>query len=127
MKKRPFAQDFSGHGKTQQHFKQSCDVNNIVAHYTATGIDPYADRLKQQRFGFASSKTYEEAMRDTAEVNSAFLDLPSAKRAEYQNEPGNWLESLNTAPESLLEAETEPTPSPDTPDPEDSTPDEQDA
>lgn len=126
---RPFAQDFSGDGRTQQHFKQSCDVNNIVAHYTATGIDPYADRAAKQIFGFASSQTFEEALRATAEVNSAFASLPSDTRSEFANSPSAWLDHLstlsvesdeNTPPESPQEPPNTPeldsdTPNPDTP------------
>ena len=47
--KRRFSQDFSGESKTQQHFKDSANVNNIVASYRATGLDPYAERLKLKR------------------------------------------------------------------------------
>ena len=81
-------------GKTQQHFKEQTDVNNIIAHYSQTGIDPYAERARNQQFGFASTKSYHDALTEIAEVNSAFESLPSAERAEYFNDPGIWLESM---------------------------------
>lgn len=106
-KARPFAQDFSGESKTQQHFKDSCNVNNIVAHYRATGIDPHADRLKQQTFGYATSKSFLEASRDIAEIRSAFQDLAAEERAQFGNDAGLWLDSL-TVPITIDDLNVEP-------------------
>lgn len=94
MKKRPFAQDFSGDTKTQQHFKDSCDVNNIVAHYQQTGIDPYLPRREAQQFGFASAVDFTQAMQNVAEINSAFAELPSGERSGFANDPARWLAHL---------------------------------
>lgn len=121
--KRPFSQDFSGTGKTQQHFKDSCDVNNIVAHYLSTGIDLHADRMAQKTFGYASSQDFSEAMRNVAEINSAFADQPATIRQEFSNDPASWLESLATRnqaspekgdPESSQELREIPVLDPDT-------------
>lgn len=94
--KRRFSQDFSGESKTQQHFSDSADVNNIVASYRATGLDPYAERLKLKRFGYASSQTFSEAMRNVAEIQTSFQELPSNIRQDFQNDPGRWIDSLTT-------------------------------
>ncbi len=120
-RERKYSQDFSGNGETQQHFKHSCDVNNIVRHYEATGIDPHADRINGQTFGYASSKSYEQAARDLAEINSAFADLPSAERSAHHNDPSRWIESINQPPviePEIIAPEALETASP----PEDSTP-----
>lgn len=100
MKKnnRPFSQDFSGPGKTQQHFTESADVNNIVAQFRATGIDPYAARLQQKTFGYASSQNFSDAMQNIAEINSAFAELPSAERQTHSNDPAVWLDHLAQTP-----------------------------
>jgi len=100
-KTRPFAQDFSEGGKTQQHFTDSVNVNNIVAHYLHTGVDPFEERKKQMTFGHASSKTFSEAMQTVAEVNSQFADLPGSVRQTFANDPKRWLDHLaNPTPES---------------------------
>lgn len=108
--KRPyprFAQDFSGESKTQQHFADGCNVNNIVAHFIQTGVDPHEDKIAKQQFGFASGQTFEEALRATAEVKSAFEDLPATERQSFDNDAGQWLEAkLTTAPSQ--EAKTPP-------------------
>jgi len=102
-KRRPFSQDFSGPSLTQQHFTAQVDVNNIVNHFRVTGIDPYADRIPKQKFGFASSVTFEEALRQTAEVKSAFAELPSEKRGSFNNDPALWLDSLVIDPTPTID------------------------
>jgi len=114
--KRPFAQDFSGESKTQQHFTESCDVNNIVAAFVSTGIDPHAERLSLQKFGYASSQDFSEAMQNVAEVQSAFAALPSETRQEFGNDPTAWIEHLATpeSPDEII-VESEPSEAPSEP------------
>lgn len=78
---------------TDQSFKDSCDVNNIIAKYIQTGIDPVPGK-KEQNFGFASAKTYTESAQAMAEINSAFAELPSDERTAHSNDPAAWLDSL---------------------------------
>lgn len=123
-KKRPFAQSFPGESKVQRHFKDSCDVNNIVAHFLQTGIDPHADRLKNQKFGYASSQTFEEAMRNIAEINSSFAELSAEVRQEHLNDPARWIDAMAspTPPDENIvdpEAPQEPSPTPPEAPPED--------
>ncbi len=94
-----FAQDFSGESKTQQHFRDECDVNNIVAAFAQTHVDPHAERAQNQRFGFASSQTFSEAMQNIAQIRSAFADLPSSERSSFANDPARWIDSLTTVDE----------------------------
>jgi len=95
MKKRKFSQDFSGESLTQQGFKDSCDVNNIIRHYESSGFDPYESRKQQIRYGHATSKSFSEAMQMVAETNSAFASLPAKTRQGFQNDPQAWIDSLS--------------------------------
>lgn len=104
-RKRRFAQDFSGESLTQQHFKDSSDVNNIIAHFRDTGIDPYAQRAQNQSFGYASSQTFSDAMQNIAEIKTAFADLPAAERQSHSNDPAVWLDSITTPDEGITEEE----------------------
>jgi len=113
MKKRKFSQDFSGESLTQQGFKDSCDVNNIVRHYESTGFDPYESRKQKIRFGHATSKTFSEAMQMVAETNSAFASLPATVRQSFSNDPQQWIDSLaipepTPAQENPVSGSTEP-------------------
>lgn len=98
LSERPYAQDFSGESRTQQQFVGAADINNIVAHFQATGVDPSADRAANQQYGFASSQSFSDAMQNIAEINSAFADLPSEARQGFGNDPARWLDSMATPP-----------------------------
>lgn len=91
---RRFSRDFSGNSKTQQHFKAGADVNNIVAQYTQTGIDPYELRKTQQKFGHASEQSFTEAMFLCRQVEQDFMKLPSSIRTEFDNNPAELLSHL---------------------------------
>lgn len=96
-KKRRYAQDFSetAHGRiTDSSFAPSCDVNNIVRHYEKTGLDPHEHRLKMARYEDASTIPFEEAMRITAELDSAFASQPLSVQAEHGNSAAEWYASL---------------------------------
>lgn len=82
---------------TQQQFKQSVDVNNIVNHYKNTGVDPYESRKQSMHFGDATSKSFTEAMYQVSEVNSAFHNLTAKERQSFSNDPSQWLTSLEGA------------------------------
>lgn len=119
-RKRKYSQDFSGPSLTDQSFAPSCDVNNIVRHYEKTGIDPYIDRKSQARYAEASTLPYEEAMRLSAEIDSAFALLPSQERERYENSSSAWFEDTVT-PKPLSEPLREPHSPPADPAPQDST------
>jgi hypothetical protein len=104
-RKRKYSQDFSGNSLTDQSFAPGCDVNNIVRHYQETGIDPNPDRKKMERYGEASTLTYEDAMRNKAELDSYTLENPDWDAPQPEPE----------APE----AEITPDPPPDQPAPQD--------
>ncbi len=112
-KVRPFSQDFSGPSKTDESFAPACDVNAIVAHYEiGTPSDPFINRKHAERFGDATGKNYLDAMRQTAEVNSAFLELSAPERSRHDNDPSLWLDSLALEIDAPAPAE-EPSPEPD--------------
>lgn len=91
---------------TQQQFKSSVDVNNIVRHYANTGIDPYESRKQRIRFGDATEKSFTDAMYQVAEVNSVFAKLPAVERQSFSNDPRRWLASLEA--QAIAEAEIVP-------------------
>lgn len=72
---------------TEQHFKDECDINNIVASFQETGVLPQGNR--EPLFGdfdlfpqdLASSMAqYDDAM-------EKFMQLDSSLRKEFNNDP----------------------------------------
>lgn len=87
--------DASAGGRTQQNFKDECDVNVIMARYLATGVVPGQFGQQEQRFLEASTYDFQDAMFLVAGAASAFEQLPAKLRDRFQNEPSRLLEFLN--------------------------------
>ena len=82
---------------TQQHFRDECDINNIIARYNKTGVlvDPLHPGTAQPSFGdFSSMLDYQEAQNIIIYANQAFALLPAYLRKRFNNEPAEMLQFL---------------------------------
>ena len=77
--------------RTQQQFKEECDIHNILAKFRRTGVLEHTTRY-QGRYDFATSTTFQEAMNTVAEVNTMFETVPSEIRNRFGNDAGAFLE-----------------------------------
>lgn len=86
---------FSKPSLTQQHFKDECDINHIVATYQETGIMPQGER--QPLFGdFAGIPTsFQESQNLFKEAQDKFYSLPSDLRKMLDNSPQKLLEFMS--------------------------------
>lgn len=79
--------EFTEPSMTEQHFKDECDINNIVARYQETGVLPQGDR--QPLFGdfaeFPQDLQSSQAYFDDAQER--FMQLPATLRKEFDNDP----------------------------------------
>lgn len=87
--------EFNEPSMTEQHFKDECDINSIIAKYKQTGILPVGDR--QPLFGdFAEFPTdLQSSMKMYDEAQERFLQIPSEIRKEFGNDPAQliaWLQ-----------------------------------
>lgn len=79
---------------TQQHFKDECDINNIVARCAATGtVDPSI--IREGVYADVSQiPDYLTSLNIVAEADEKFNALPSVIRKRFDNNPANMLEFL---------------------------------
>lgn len=82
-------------GKTQQHFKKQCDINNIVKAHVKQGIKPMFDP-SQANYGFASAIDLQDALNVVTYANQGFAQLPSEVRNNFDNDPRKFLEFIDT-------------------------------
>lgn len=79
--------EFNEPSMTEQHFKDECDINNIIAQYEATGVMPQGDR--KPMFGdfdkFPQDLMSSRQMFD--EATARFMELPSRLRKQFDNDP----------------------------------------
>lgn len=88
--------EFNEPSMTEQHFKDECDINTIIAKYRQTGVMPAGNR--QPLFGdFAEFPTdLQSSMKMYDEAQYRFLQLPSEIRKEFDNDPSkllSWLQN----------------------------------
>lgn len=87
---------------TQQHFKDDCDINTIIARYQVTGLltDPNVQAQGVNRtplFGDFSElpHDYASAQNFIMEANEQFMNLPSTVRAHFHDDPGDLLRAFD--------------------------------
>jgi phage internal scaffolding protein len=86
--------EFTEETMTQQHFKDECDINNIIERFTKTGTLPqiisgfeYAD--------VSDVPSYQEALDFLNDAQERFMELPAKIRKEFDNDPGILLRFLD--------------------------------
>lgn len=89
--------------RTQQHFKDECDINQIMKRFGVTGevpmnIRPVLPEDYNDVFDFQS------AMNTVRAAQEAFMKMPSGIRARFQNNPQIFTEFFSD-PENRHEAE----------------------
>lgn len=75
--------------RAQQHMRDECDINVMVARFVNTGI-PDAPPFPTPP-DFDQVFDFQSAMNVIVEGREAFAALPSRTRARFQNDPGQFL------------------------------------
>lgn len=86
-----FTEEDYRNSPTKQSDAEAADINNIMKKYEQTGYVPPNDRVPQ--FGdFSNVHDFRAAMDIVADANSLFAGLPAKVRAEFNNDPAQFLE-----------------------------------
>lgn len=93
-KRKKIVSTFTEPSKTQQHFKDECDVNRIVKKYAGTGIIEHV-RSGIPRYVDCSNQTFAEAQMVIAETRSHFERLPADIRKAFDNNAANYVDAHN--------------------------------
>lgn len=81
--------------RTDQSFKEECDVNNIVSKFSKTGAITHISRI-QGVYADLTEVTDLLAMKETVQMaQNAFDALPSSLRNKLNNDPSQFIEYLN--------------------------------
>lgn len=108
---------------TQQHFKEECDINNIIARYEQTGIltDPLQPGRNFEFGDYSAVQDYQDSLNFVIEARQMFDSLPSNLRERFNYDPARLLQFLgdeNNRDEAVrLGLIDPPTPSPADPEP----------
>jgi len=77
--------------KTQQNFKDECDINNIMAQYSKTGQFTHVTSRQGQYADFSNITDYQEMLDTVRYADQAFMTLPAQIRSRFGNDPGQLL------------------------------------
>lgn len=79
--------EFNEPSMTEQHFKDECDINNIVKQYSVTGVMPSGNI--QPLFGdfVGIPQDYAEYKEVLDDARARFMELPATVRKEFGNDP----------------------------------------
>ena len=84
-----------GESLTQQHFKEECEVINIIKKHDRNGIIEHVQR-GQARYGdFSEVADYREALDLVRDAQSEFMTIPSDIRKKFDNDPGKFYEFVS--------------------------------
>jgi len=78
----------------QQHFKDECDINNILRQFNITGLLPEAP-LSPRYGDFTGIVDYHTALNAVIAAEDGFMALPADLRARFQNDPEQLIDFLN--------------------------------
>ena len=88
----------------QQHFKDECDVNNILRKYESTGLVTHVANGTPSYGDFSSVLEFQQAQNILIEAQDAFEALPASLRKRFDNDPAVMLEFIEN-PDNREEAE----------------------
>ena len=107
----------------KQDMAAECDVNNIIAQYKRTGLLRSVEARPSFYQDVSEMGDYREALNAVRAAEELFMELPSATRAEFENDPAlflsfasneeneDYLRSLGLLPKLPVTVEGSETPS----------------
>lgn len=82
---------FHDRSLTKQANKKECDINNIIAKFNKTGQLTHV-RSSEGQYADFDTLDYHTAMNVITDAQGMFNDLPSNVRADFSNDPGQFVE-----------------------------------
>jgi phage internal scaffolding protein len=77
--------------RTQQSFRDECDINNILRKFNVTGQLPTGS-VQPQYGDFSGITDYQSALNAVMAAQESFLSLPAKIRARFDNDPAVFVE-----------------------------------
>lgn len=96
--------DYEGEFSAQQQFRDECDLNMIIAGQVNVDLDRFNERASRGAYlDLASLPDFTGAMNIVREAEAAFADLPAHVRKEFDNDPGQFLDFIETGDRAEFE------------------------
>ncbi|QCQ84588.1 internal scaffolding protein [Blackfly microvirus SF02] len=78
---------------TKQEFQAECDINNILKHFSVTGMLRHvsAKAASGAYQNLPDGQDFQDSLHTVQRATEAFMTLPSKLRARFDNEPSQFL------------------------------------
>lgn len=84
--------------RTKSEFADDCDINKIMSRYRQTGILPESSKAALAQYGnFDQIPSFHEMQDRVLAAHELFSSLPAHVRKEFDNDPGRFIDSSQTA------------------------------
>lgn len=83
--------------KTQQQFKDECNINNIINKFKQTGMVTHGNTKTPIYGDFSDHNDYHASLIKIQEAKEQFMELPAKIRHRFQNNPQKLIEFINNA------------------------------
>lgn len=107
---------FPDDGRTQQHFKEETDINNIMAKFAKTGLVDHVNNIQGAYGDFSTVQDYQLHLDQVMAADAAFMALPSGIRRRFDNDPAHllaFLQDPRNRDEAIALGLVEPAPPPE--------------
>lgn len=94
---------------TKQSFIDECDINTIMKRYEKTALITHVNNFQGDYGDAMGVQDYHASMNQVIAAQAAFSSLPSAVRAQFHNDPGQFLAFAEANP-AEIEKLLNPTP-----------------
>ena len=89
---KPVRKHFTKPSLTKQASKDECDINKIMAKQQKTGLTAHVSKHQGYYGDFMAATDYHSAMNQILAAGEAFNSVPAEIRAQFDNDPGKFLE-----------------------------------
>lgn len=80
--------------KTQQQFKDECDINNIIKKFQNTGEFTHRAKNPGMYGDFSNITDYQGMLHTIQQAQDSFMTLPALTRKKFDNDPGELIKFL---------------------------------
>lgn len=87
--------DPGGPSMTQQNFRDETDINLILAKYAKTGLIDHINKYGGEYADMPNEVDFHAAMNLVTNAQSMFAELPSGIRANFDNDPAQFLDFVD--------------------------------
>lgn len=82
---------------TKQSFKAETDVNNIIKRFDRDGVLSHIREGAPLYLDVSDMPDYRTALDTVNAIDDNFMELPAALRLQFDNDPAQWLDFVNSA------------------------------